>query len=328
MPRYCFSTAHPCCHATRYLPSRAYAKFPVETGYRNGNHLGFGIELELVLQAKPNRLAELEAHRYKDLQLQVVRNRQAIKKYFESQLVAAQLLCQIRTNGTNKDYTMWGVEHDPSWKPGVGCCATTPLNPWQNIVLTFLLDGVEIFSPVLFEDWQTKITSVFDVIERAFTTVQNESAGTHVHVAPVGRNWTLAEIRQISKGVIAWAAPLRELMDRNRGTYAVWNDWDGSVDALALNDLVNSMSPNRYCAWNFRPLVDSRGTIEFRRPYQTLSVRDANHWVTATLCLFATFTRNGGLNAPLAETKVISNRLAAEAKKLRLENCLDCRVFT
>jgi len=109
-------------------------------------------------------------------------------------------------------------------------------------------------SPVLFEGWKDSLEKLFRVIDRAFIILPNESAGTHLHVAPVGRTWTLEEIRQLSKGLFAWNKILDDLMSRNRQKYAAWNQWDeklqgGSVckvDSLSLNEIVEAVSPNRY----------------------------------------------------------------------------------
>jgi hypothetical protein len=92
---------------------------------------------------------------------------------------------------------------------------------------------------------------------------------------------------------------LRHLLPRPRDAYATWNDeqWDdqgvdfSNIDALDKHGLVQLVSPTRYLAWNFQPLLDSRGTIEFRRPYQSLGYSHAVHWVTITLGLFSMFLR-------------------------------------
>lgn len=88
--------------------------------------LGFGIELEFVLQVKQKRLSDLGTYGYEDThktELAVVRNRQAVSKYLQAQLDAVELPCEIRTNyGGDKDYSMWGIEQDSSLKEGPGCC--------------------------------------------------------------------------------------------------------------------------------------------------------------------------------------------------------------
>ena len=195
-----------------------------------------------------------------------------------------------------------------------------------------MLDGIEIVSPVLQEDWQGKVSKLFAVMDRSFTLVSHESAGTHVHVAPLGRSWTLAEIRQISKGIVAWREPLSVLMERQRDRYATWNTWSylssvsNDVDALSMNDLVQKISPTRYHAWNLRPLEDVRGTIEFRRPYQTLSLEGAQHWVATTLGLFAAFIRNGELDIPATDAET-RKRIRKEVHKLDLGKLLQPRCF-
>jgi hypothetical protein len=71
--------------------------------------LGFGIELELLLQLKQRRLGGLEKLGYKDAhksKIDILRNRQAISKYLESRLVAVELPCQIRARNSQKDYSI------------------------------------------------------------------------------------------------------------------------------------------------------------------------------------------------------------------------------
>lgn len=116
-------------------------------------------------------------------------------------------------------------------------------------------------------------------------------------------------------------------MQRQRDKYAAWNQWNAELDALSLNDIVEVVSPDRYRAWNFRPLLDARGTIEFRRPYQTLSRDGAQHWVAFTLGLFAAFLQNGNLQLPLDDAKDVRKAIGKEANKLGLGRLLNHRFF-
>jgi hypothetical protein len=125
-------------------------------------------------------------------------------------------------------------------------------------------------------------------------------------------------------------------MPRNRDKYATWNSWHTednqnvvaqAVDALSCEELVDKMSPDRYRAWNFKPLLDDRGTIESRRPYQTLKLREAQHWVTATLSLIAAFVRNEHLGVLSETDREFRSRLQTEAKKLGLGDYLNHQFF-
>ena len=59
-------------------------------------------------------------------------------------------------------------------------------------------------------------------------------------------------------------------------------------------DVVTSMSPNRYAAWNFLPTLSSSGSIEFRRPSQ---VATSNEGVLRDVLASSTLAvRNPGVS--------------------------------
>ena len=122
---------------------------------------------------------------------------------------------------------MWGVERDSSLtKDKIGCCLNPPSFLLRQGSLKDKLDGVELVSPVLFDDWPNTLEKVMGIITDAFTIIEDSSAGTHVHVAPFGRPWSDAELKQISKGIVAWSALFEQLMPRpSRNKYAKWNLW-------------------------------------------------------------------------------------------------------
>ncbi|PVI00895.1 hypothetical protein DM02DRAFT_628133 [Periconia macrospinosa] len=186
------------------------------------------------------------------------------------------------------------------WVVGAGAtrCAHGP----QSQI--YQLDGVELVSPVLFDDWPNTLEQVIGIITDAFTIVEDSSAGTHVHVARLGRPWSDAEFKQISKGIVAWSALFEQLMPLpSRNTYAKWNkeQWPDkkqqdnivmAINRLSRKKIEAVISHERYFAWNLTP----DNTIEFRRPYQTLSCKHALHWVVLTLSLVSSPSSCGTAN--------------------------------
>lgn len=101
---------------------------------QNGVQIAFGIELELLLQAKDKRLSDLKRLGYVDndkehrSELGRGMNQQAIEKYIQQRLDAVQLPSQQRRNKmAQKDYSLWGIEKDESiTKKKIGCCLDFP----------------------------------------------------------------------------------------------------------------------------------------------------------------------------------------------------------
>ncbi|KAF2244679.1 hypothetical protein BU26DRAFT_508682 [Trematosphaeria pertusa] len=284
---------------------------------QNGVQIAFGIELELLLQAKDKRLSDLKRLGYVDndkehrSELGRGMNQQAIEKYIQQRLDAVQLPSQQRRNKmAQKDYSLWGIEKDESiTKKKIGCY------------------GVELVSPVLFHGWPNTLEQVIDIIKDAFTIVEDASTGTHVHIAPLGRPWSDAEFKQLSKGIVAWSTLLEPLMPRpSRNCYARWNheQWPDrkqqeniimSIDRLSRDEIKHKISLDRRYAWNLYPT----DTIEFRRPYQTLSHKEALHWVVLTLSLVSFFLRNGELQVPQQnDIKAAREKIRKESNKLGL----------
>ena len=50
--------------------------------------------------------------------------------------------------------------------------------------------------------WEKDIQRFGEVVRHDFVVQSNHSAGTHIHMAPVNRNFTLAELRTVAFAVI------------------------------------------------------------------------------------------------------------------------------
>ncbi|KAF1829100.1 hypothetical protein BDW02DRAFT_612999 [Decorospora gaudefroyi] len=151
--------------------------------------------------------------------------------------------------------------------------------------------------------WLAALQTLFTFITRAFDILDKDISATHVHVAPVGRRWSLTEIQSITKCLLAWTPHFRRVLPLEHGEFAAWQTsqlYDKTIDPSSMHDLVLHMvedeqelegpcNSSRYVAWNFLPLEndDPRSTIEFRRPCQSLCYNHAAHWVALTLGLFS-----------------------------------------
>jgi hypothetical protein len=129
-------------------------------------------------------------------------------------------------------------------------------------------------------------------------------ASTHIHVAPEDRSWNLSEVKRISRGILMTRDALSKVIRETPCTreWATMNrpDVPSSMMYIAnacrkieeiktIDDIVTNMSPARTLTWNLRPLLDARGTIEFRRPPQSSNAKAARFWITVALSLIVFF---------------------------------------
>lgn len=176
--------------------------------------------------------------------------------------------------------------------------------------------------------WTRKLEDVFACIERYFHIIDTTGASTHIHVAPVGRPWSQAEIVSIGKGInlISDIIPaLPRLADSEMtAQWAKINPQGAVNDSSPILSVVQSLCPDRNVAWNLRPMFNepehpAKGTIEFRRPPQSRSAHEAKLCIIITLCLVVLFLEKNELVATIGSEAASSS----DRKLLLLYNLID-----
>ena len=154
--------------------------------------------------------------------------------------------------------------------------------------------------------WQRTIRRLWQVVESLFIIERNFSASSHIHVAPIGRRFTLRQLKTIGFA-IAFYEPLvlNCLANERRGNrYCIPNSRASSALAMSirsqrpgqavaafqavqsrtqLRDLMQG--GERTVLWNFLNTVghDASGTIEFRGGRHLRGRRRSCWWIAFVL---------------------------------------------
>jgi Putative amidoligase enzyme len=165
---------------------------------------------------------------------------------------------------------------------------------------------VELISRTLesHEDWGNEIRQCWNVIHRFFDVRAHPSCSTHVHARPI-IGYTLIQLQRVAKAIAYFEPMLREVVPSERKD-CVWAQCNTNQPELSstltqlynqcakshnfrplyqwidcfqsLEQLSNMLSPTKAVSWNFAPTLKPCGTVEFRRPPQTIGADATNHW--------------------------------------------------
>lgn len=178
--------------------------------------------------------------------------------------------------------------------------------------------GVEVATPILRSDqWRTVIPEMCQVLKKNFRLRFNSSTGLHVHVG-IGRNYTLLDLRRISKAIIIFEAQMDTYHPRCRSLEAVMGfsnqkfirsnrhnrvfnglsdsecmevldeplEIDELLRQINCNPVVRYMSHKRFYKYNLTSVMNY-GTIEFRQAIATDDGDQIVDWVGRVI-LFVT----------------------------------------
>jgi hypothetical protein len=115
--------------------------------------------------------------------------------------------------------------------------------------------------------------------------IDTSGASTHIHVGPVGRPWSRAEIVSIGEGInlISDIIPvLPRWADTERtANWAKKNPQGAFNNSSTIQSVVESLCPERNVAWNLRPMFEEpnqrvKGTNKFQRPPQSRSAGEVH----------------------------------------------------
>ncbi len=167
--------------------------------------------------------------------------------------------------------------------------------------------GIEVVSAVHCSNssiWQKEFRMLWACMLKDFGLQQSTRCGTHIHVSTSSHMTSpkpSTALRQLAKAIVYFERCVDSLMPRSRlgqNQYCKSNWWNSKLRTLdmrqifnmidgvqsleALTDLLcfdeKTSGAARYFKWNFTPLKDSKGTVEFRQPPGSTTQEDALVW--------------------------------------------------
>jgi hypothetical protein len=131
-----------------------------------------------------------------------------------------------------------------------------------------------------------------------FNILDKDEPATQIHVALRKRAQRQEELPRIGVHLVASMDNLGHLLPQKHDAYVTWHEENWGNEDIDVSNLhvireigalVARVSLTRYLTCNFLPIENKRGTIQFRRPYQSLGYRHAAHGVAFTLRLCSFF---------------------------------------
>jgi len=252
------------------------------------NHLGFGVEIETYVQptyapetrrGKAPRRIEKEHY-----------------QWFAGYLTNQYALPALGNNNSDHKYPhaydRWWITFD------------------RSLQTTETHIGMECVSPILksSNDWQSDIGQFWNAIRASHTVVRNQRCGTHVHIAPRTRQFSIEEAKKIAFACCYYEPYIVSCLptDRRDNKYcrrnsqvavermgALFQQRTSKSLGIIAEDIRNiqdfealiqymhgTLAANRRTVlWNFQNLVGDKGTIEFRGGRQMLGHHRTIRWI-------------------------------------------------
>lgn len=161
----------------------------------------------------------------------------------------------------------------------------------------------EVVSPIFrtCEDWETPILRFWQARRKVFHNPKDHpSCGSHIHVAPSTKRWTLPQLRNICAGIVHFE-PWIDMMlpsSRRNNSYCQRNTLNtnlytvckplitkgwfdaGIFEMLDWTMIIPFMQHNRNVLWNFKHVhAAGRGSIEFRGGKCQFGIRGTRAWI-------------------------------------------------
>lgn len=185
---------------------------------------------------------------------------------------------------------------------------------------SYHIGGLELVSPIFNfaqrDIWAAHVRSIWLTLQGNFETFPSRQTSTHVHVSPTVAPWATDHVRKIAKAAVyfercvdsllpperyanLWCQSNRYnhlLKGQNMGDIFSWLDQAQTSDHIAYYMCAFSKdSPygkamgkqtdfsHNVFRWNFTPLKDRKGTIEFRQPPGSNRGEDTALWISFTI---------------------------------------------
>ncbi|KAI1170624.1 hypothetical protein F4777DRAFT_583719 [Nemania sp. FL0916] len=259
--------------------------------------LSFGIEMEMLIKPKSNKLVESVAGDAATSSSgdENSKNRNRIK--LRENLARMMTIGGIPAGLQTRDYSAWTLADEQTLDEVDGY--------WR----------IEFISLILFsnEPWQEHITAFFDLLYMHCDIILTHGCSTHVHVSPAKNGkplyYTIQQLRTLMKAISFYDEPITRIMpaDRKNNQWAQsslqgpkarpelktayssvpsasWMPLFAIFDQVTMRPMVYlCFGQDRYVSWNFAHVTDACGSVEFRRPPGVNSAKDAEFWIAFTL---------------------------------------------
>ena len=137
-------------------------------------------------------------------------------------------MCHASEDPINFRY--WSVMNDMSIDPDEGHCkhlsrsSKRPCEgPWLGTTLILICvaqGGLEFASPIIRYEpgssWRQGLKSHFRLIESYAKIMSDITCGTHVHISPGNREWTLEEVKNVSRSILYFEEAFEVLLPPER----------------------------------------------------------------------------------------------------------------
>jgi hypothetical protein len=163
-----------------------------------------------------------------------------------------------------------------------------------RLSLMFILVRMESVSPIMYlnDHWEDKISRFWRAMHSLFGVRKNHTAGTHVHVSPVSRKFTLCEVKTIAFACCYYEPYVVSLLPVERRDYrycqrntkvaprmgALYRRRTSAAMMKIASEIRGKISMKGVCVyvqggldsahrtvlWNFQNLAHSKPTVEFR----------------------------------------------------------------
>ena len=169
------------------------------------------------------------------------------------------------------------------------------------------------------ENWEEHIKLFWEAMSKVFKPVEKDiSCGSHIHVAPIGRRWTLDELKKIAFAVCIYETYVCAVLPSERrnnqhcernskiGTRmgntlrqrtsaslrTIANEIKAKANANDLCAYMQASIDNRKVLWNFqntlnRPGYTTSGTVEFRGGRHLRGKVRTLRWITFAIAFIS-----------------------------------------
>ncbi|KAL2070253.1 hypothetical protein VTL71DRAFT_13279 [Oculimacula yallundae] len=192
---------------------------------------------------------------------------------------------------------------------------------------------LEAVSPVMKTDsseWTSDLEIFWKSMRTVFNVQQNFTCGSHIHVAPQGRPYSMSELRTIAFAVVTQEHMVKSLLPkaRSRNNYCQRNSkrspklinyFRNGKNAASFTQvkaaILQMTSPaqildlmqgtERYVIWNFRNIATTN-TIEFRGGRHLRGPNRSFWWITLAVSFISLALRENSLGKPAVPLHVVA----------------------
>ncbi|KAK6442380.1 hypothetical protein LTR95_001396 [Oleoguttula sp. CCFEE 5521] len=209
---------------------------------------------------------------------------------------------------------------------------------------------LEAVSPILStrHDWENEINTFWIAHRKVFHMPEKSTkCGSHVHVSPSGKKWSLRQLRDIAVGIVYFEALINAMLPaaRRNNDYCLrnsvsssrlksyisqgqagWQRFMAAVTSADRDALLALLQKERKVLWNFSHIVDGGiGTIEFRGGRGLRGERKSKWWIAFAvgyLHLLCTLQLHGNPRQLDWSVEELYKQIKQSGRGVDMSNCL------